>query len=112
MYSPAVSWCVGSRAKRWGSSVHLQQTNSCAFDGTDFRDVQVEVADRLARELFSLGFVAADLRQAADTMKLEVAVQRRSGQVRDCRLQGIEAVVQWQKGMAAEGDTYGLVFDA
>ena len=37
-------------------------------------------------------------------MALQASVQRRAGQVRNSGLQGIEAVIEWQQGMAAEGD--------
>ena len=32
--------------------------------------------------------------------------------MRDCHLQGVEAVIQWQQGVFAEGDNDGLLFDA
>jgi hypothetical protein len=61
---------------------------------THLCDVDVEVADRVALELLLRRLVALDIRQPADAMTLEAAVQRRSRQVWDCRLQRIETLVQ------------------
>jgi len=45
-------------------------------------------------------------------MPLEQPVQRRSGQVRDRRLQRVEAVVERQQRVAPEGDCQRLLFFA
>ena len=44
-------------------------------------------------------------------MALEAAMQRRARQMRDRRLQGVEAVVERQEGVRSEGDDDRLVFD-
>ena len=46
-----------------------------------------------------------------DAMALQAAVQRRARQVRDRRLQGVEAVVERQQRMPAEGDDDRLLLD-
>ena len=75
-----------------------------ALLGANLGDVDVEVADRVALEGLFGGLVTGDLRQTADAVALEAAMQGRPGQVRDGRLQGIEAVVERQQRMLAEGD--------
>lgn len=69
---------------------HVQLT----LFGADLCDVDVEVADRVALELPLRRLVALDIRQSADAVTLQAAVQRGSRQVRDCRLQRIETIVQ------------------
>jgi len=64
----------------------------------------VEEADRIGLEGPLGGLVALDLRQPRDAVALEAAMEGRPRQVRDGRLQGIETIVQRQKGMAPEGD--------
>ena len=52
-----------------------------ALFGADLRDVDVEVADQVGLEARGLGFVAVDIRQAADAVTLQTAMQRRAGQM-------------------------------
>jgi hypothetical protein len=52
-------------------------------------NVEVEVADRVALEGFLSGLVTGDLRQTADRVAFKAPMQRRPGQMRDRRLQGI-----------------------
>ena len=75
-----------------------------ALVGPDLGDVDVEVADGIAFEGLPGGLVAGDLGQAADAVPLQTAVKRRPGQVRQRRLERVEAVVQRQQGVLAEGD--------
>lgn len=56
------------------------------------------------------GFQPLDLGQSADVVPLAQPVQRRSGQVRDRRLQRVEAVVQRQQRALTEGDRQRLIF--
>jgi hypothetical protein len=67
-------------------------------------DIDVEVADRVALERLLRGPVAFNIGQPADAMALQAAVQRRPRQVRDRRLQGIEAVIERQQRIAPESD--------
>ena len=62
--------------------------------------------DGVAPELLALGLVAFNIRQARDAMSLQTPVQCRPRQMRDRRLQGIKAIVQWQKRMAPERDDH------
>ena len=66
--------------------------------------VDVEEPDRVALEPLSLRFVPLDVRQAGNAMSLQAPVQRRPRQVRDLWLQGVEAIVQRQQGMASKGN--------
>jgi hypothetical protein len=65
-----------------------------AFFGTYFGNIDVEVASRIGLELVLLSLVAFPIRQAADAIPLKATVRRRSGQVRQCGLQGIRAVIE------------------
>jgi hypothetical protein len=49
-------------------------------------DIDVEEADRVALEFPLRRLVAFDVRQPADVMALQAAMQRRARQVRDRRL--------------------------
>ena len=61
-------------------------------------------ADRIALEALAFRLVTLDIRQAGDAVPLEASMQRRSGQMRDRRLQCVEAVVQRRQGMPAKRD--------
>jgi len=75
-----------------------------ALLSADLSNINMEVADRVAFEGLLAGFVAGDLQQSADPMMFETSMEGRPGQVRDSRLQGIEAVVQRQPRVLAEGN--------
>ncbi len=47
--------------------------------------------------------------QLADAVTLQAAMHGRPRQVRDCRLQGVEAIVERQQRMPPEGDDDHLV---
>lgn len=80
-----------------------------AFFGAHFADVDVEEADRAGLERLARGPSAFEVRQAADAVALETAMQRRPRQVRDPRLKGIEAIIESQQGLPSEGDDGGLL---
>ncbi len=61
-------------------------------------------------ELLALGLVSLDIRQPRDAMTLQAPMQRRSGQVRDRRLESIETIIQRQQRMSSEGDNRCLLF--
>ena len=67
-------------------------------------NVEVEVTDRVTLEGFLSGLITGDLRQTADRVAFKAPMQGGPGQMRDRRLQGVEAVVQRQQCMLAEGD--------
>ena len=82
-----------------------------ALSGSNLGDVDMEIADRIGLELaLGRGF-AFDLRQARDPVALQAAMQRRARQMRDGRLQRVEAVVERQQRMPSEGDDDGLLLD-
>lgn len=68
----------------------------------------MEVADRVALEFPLRRPVALDIRQSADAVALQTAVQGRPRQVRDRWLQRVEAIVERQQRVAAEGHNNGL----
>ena len=70
----------------------------------------MEEADRIAPELLLRWLVALDLRQAADAVALQTAMQGRARQVGDRCLQGVEAIVERQERVAPEGDDDGFVW--
>ena len=80
------------------------------FRRVNLGQIDVEVAERVSLEARPLGFVAADLRQSADAVALQAAVQRRAGQVRDRGLQRVKAVVERQERVATKGDHDRLIF--
>lgn len=80
-----------------------------AFGRVNLGQIDMEVAERIGLEARPLGFVAVDLRQSADPMALQAAMQRRAGQVRDRGLERVEAVVQRQECVAAKGDHHCFV---
>jgi hypothetical protein len=75
-----------------------------AFFRAYLGDIEVEEPDRVDLEGLLRRLVAIDLGQSGNTVTLQAAMQGRTGQVRDAGLQGIEAIIQRQQGMLAEGD--------
>lgn len=73
-----------------------------AFGGPDLGDVDMEVADRVRLELAPGRFVALDVGLSTDAVALKTAMQRQARQVRDRRLERVEAVVQRQQRVAPE----------
>ena len=69
----------------------------------------MEVADGIGLELALLDLAVFDVRQPRDAVALETAVQGRTGQVRYCGLKGVEAIVERQERVLAEGDDDRLV---
>ena len=61
-----------------------------------FGDIDMEEVDRLDLELLFGDFLTPDIGQASDAMALQTAMQRRPRQVRNVRLQCIEAIIKWQ----------------
>jgi hypothetical protein len=88
-----------------GGPVDRHEQVELTFLGADLRDVDVEVADWIGLELApGERLCALRFRQPGDAVALEATVQRRTGQVRQRRLQGIQAVVQRQQRVPAKGD--------
>jgi hypothetical protein len=57
-------------------------------------DIDMEIADRIGFKFSLGGALVLNLRQARDAMPFQAAMQRGSGQVRDRRLQRIQAVIE------------------
>ena len=69
-----------------------------AFSGSHFRDIDVEVADRVALKALLWWRVALDFGWSEDTGSLQTAEQRRPCEMRQGRLKGIQAVKQSSSG--------------
>jgi hypothetical protein len=82
-----------------------------ALLGADLGDVDVEVADWVALELALVRLVAVDLGKARDAVALKAAMQRRSRQLREGGLEGVEAIVERQERVPPECDDNGLILD-
>lgn len=54
----------------------------------------MEVANRIVFKFPFRRLIFLDIQQTADTVALVAAMQGGTGQVRDCGLQGIQAVIQ------------------
>ena len=80
--------------------------------GMHLGNIQVKEADRVGLEAGALGLRAVRFRQASNAVALQAAVQRGAGQVRQGRLQGVEAVVERQERVAPQRDDDRLVLGA
>jgi hypothetical protein len=92
-------------------SIDCDKQVELAFRGSDFGDVEMKIADRVGLEPAFRRSFAFDLGQARDPMALKAAMQRRAGQMRESRLQSVEAVVERQQSMPSEGDHDRLLFN-
>ena len=66
---------------------------------------------RFGQPMIDIASRAGDIWQLADAMTLEATMQRGSCQMRDGRLQRIEAIIERQERMPPEGDNDRLVPD-
>ena len=83
-------WWPFRGVRRRLSAVDRHEHVELALFSPHFSDVDVEEADRIALELFLRRSVAFDVRQSTNTMA------KAAGQMRDGRLQRIEAIVERQ----------------
>ena len=90
----AVGLLVQSNKGEFRRSVDRDEQVELAFCCAQFGDIDVEITDRIGFEFLFGGDLVLDLRQARDAVPFQAAMQRGSGQVRDRRLQRIEAVVE------------------
>jgi hypothetical protein len=85
--------------------MELQPEGTCnPLLGANLGDVDVEIANWIPFEGLLRGLLASHLRQPADAVAFEAPMQRRSSEMRNCCLQGVKAVIQWQKRVLVEGD--------
>ena len=97
-------------------AIYGHEQGELALAGAQLRDFDVKIADRVASELALCAPIALDVGQPADPFAirlepmapngspLQAAMQGGAGQVRDRWLQGVDAVVEGQQGVAPEGD--------
>jgi hypothetical protein len=81
-----------------------------ALRGLHFRDVGMGKADRIGLELTLGRSIAFDLWQPRDSVTSKATMKGRAHQMRDGRLQSVEAIVEPQQGMPSVGD-HGLSLD-
>jgi len=82
-------------------AVYADEQVELALGSLHFGNIDVEEADRVAFEALPLRFVAFDVRQAGDPVPLQASVQRGARQMRERRLQGVEAVPRLRGGRPA-----------
>ncbi len=75
--------------------------------GAHLGDIDMEVSNEMLLELLPGWLVSLDIGQAADAMRLETAVQGRTGQARHGGLEGVETVVQ---RLPAKGSRHRFLF--
>jgi hypothetical protein len=85
-----------------GGSVDGHEQLLLAFLGPDLRGVDMEVADRIGLEGLPGRLLPGDLRQPAYAVALKAAMQGRTRQTRNGRLERIQAVVQSQQGVLGD----------
>ena len=93
--------------REFGCSVNGYEEIEPTLRGLYFGDIDMEITDRIGLELplrVLLSFLA-------DAVALQAPMQRRPRQVRDGRLQGVEAIVERQQRMATESHDDRLVLD-
>jgi hypothetical protein len=79
-----------------------------SLNGSNLGGVDMEISDRVSFEPALGRSFAFDLWRPRDSMTLQAAMQRRARQVRDRRLERVEAIVERQQGMPPEGDHHDL----
>ena len=75
-------------------AVDADEQVELAFGSLHLGDIDVEEADGIALEALALRLVAFDVWQTGNAMPLQASMQCRPGEMRDRRLQRIEAVIQ------------------
>ncbi len=98
----SVSCCDELSDGELGRPVDADEQVKFPFASLHLRDIDVKEADGVARELLPLGLVTLEIWQPRDAMSLQASMQRRTGQMRDRRLQGIKAVIERKQRMAPE----------
>lgn len=96
-----------------GSAIHGDKEVELAFGRAHFGQIDMEVADGIFFKLLFLARAGAiEIRQAANAVALQAAMKGRASEVRKARLQGVEAVIQRQKGVFAESDDHRFFLGA
>jgi len=68
----------------------------------------MKIADRIGLEFAFGGGFAFDLRETGNPVALQTSVKGRARQMRDRRLQSVEAIVERQQTMPSESNDDGL----
>ena len=85
-------------------AVDANEQKQFALSSLHFGNIDMEEADGVAFELMPLWLVASHVRQSRDAVTLQAPMQRRTGQMWDRWLQGIEAVIQRQQRVPAKSN--------
>ncbi len=83
---PGVGFLDELREGELGCPVDGHEEVEFPLFGSDLGDVDMKEADRVALELLPRRLLALDIRQAADAVALQAAMQRRTCQMRERRL--------------------------
>lgn len=94
-----------------GRSVDGDEEMELAFRRAHLGNVDMEEADRIGLELALGRLVAIDVGQPRDAVALQTAMQGRARQMRDRRLQCVEAVVERQQRVPPKGNHDRLVLN-
>lgn len=82
-----------------------------ALSRLNLGNVDMKIAYRICFERHSGRLIAFVLGQTADPMTLQATMQGRARQRWNCRLQRIEAIVEWQQRILPEGNDDSLFFN-
>ena len=91
-----------------GGTVDGDEEIEFAFIASEMANVQVKVADGIGFEAL-LRRLAFRLRQAVYAMTFEATMQAGAGQMWDCLLQRVEAVIKRQQGLCPESNDHGFL---
>lgn len=92
-------------------SVDCDEKPDFPFARAEFGNVDMEIANQVALELL-LRLVTLDLWQPTNPVALQTAVQSRSGEIRDRRLQSVETIIQRQQCVPPKRHDHSLLLTA
>ena len=98
-------------SRRTAGAIDGDKEMELAFFGPHFGNVDVEEADRVGCALLLRRLAPLDIWQLADAVALQTTMQRRSRQMRDARLQRIQAIIERISVCRRKDDNDRLVFD-
>lgn len=90
----SVSCCNELSNGELGSAVDANEQVELPFAGLHLRDIDVKEADGVALELLPLWLVTLNIWRTRNAVTLQAPMLRRSRQMRDRQLKGIEAIFQ------------------
>lgn len=92
------------RYSKLAGSIDGEEKMQLAFGYSHFCNVDVEVADGIGLDLLLWALVAIDVWQSFNAISLKTAMQREAAQLRNGRLQSIEAIIQRRQGVTESHD--------